>query len=273
MNLAVSNIAWDAAEDDVVAAVLRRMGAVGIEIAPTKWRPDPLDASAADVADYRAYWAERGLVIAAMQSLVFGRPELRLFGDAHSRNALHEHLRRMIELASRLGAGAVVFGSPKNRLRGELSVDDAMQRAAEFFRGLGRAVEGCGVAVCLEPVPARYGCDFLNTPTEALALCRLADHPAIAVNADLGAMTLAGEDPITVLRDARGYIGHFHASETDFVALSEVGANVRAAAGLRAIGYDGWVSIEITARRGEDHVAAVERALVVARRAYLESRD
>jgi sugar phosphate isomerase/epimerase len=264
MKLAVSNIAWDSSEDEAVAAVLRRHGARGVEIAPTKWRPDPLKATAAEVAAYRRQWADRGLDIAAMQSLLFGRIDLQLFGDESSRTALAAHLARMLELAGGLGAGAVVFGSPRNRTRGDMAVAEAMRVAAEFFAALGPTAESHRVAMCIEPVPARYGCDFVRTPAEALALCRAVDHPWVRVNADLGAMTLAGDDPQAVLRDARGHIGHFHASEPDFVELGDIPAHQHAAAGLRDVEYDGWVSIEMRASPGGDRVESVDRALAVA---------
>jgi len=118
--LAVSNLAWEPDQDDKIAKLLRSEHVTGIEIAPTKWRPRPLEATAADVAAYRRAWDDRGLTIVSLQSLLFGRPDLQLFGDDTVRRAMLDYLRGMVDLAVALGAGVLVFGSPKNRLRGEL---------------------------------------------------------------------------------------------------------------------------------------------------------
>ena len=86
--LAVSNIAWEPQENDAVAEVLRREGVNGVEIAPTKWRARPFDATAEEIAEYRRGWEDRGLRIVSLQSLLFGRPELQLFGSDAVRAAL-----------------------------------------------------------------------------------------------------------------------------------------------------------------------------------------
>ena len=66
--LAISNIAWDPVDDDAIVDVLAREGVTGIEIAPTKWRDHPFDATAAEVAAYRDSWEMRGLRIVAAAS-------------------------------------------------------------------------------------------------------------------------------------------------------------------------------------------------------------
>ena len=122
MKLAVSNIAWDTGADDAAASLLSREGVGGIELAPTKWRADAFAAPAQDVAALRKEWEDRGLPIVAMQSLLFGRPELQLLAVERKRAALFDHLRTVADFAAGVGARCLVFGSPKNRVRGERSL-------------------------------------------------------------------------------------------------------------------------------------------------------
>lgn len=266
MQLAVSNIAWEPREDDAVAEVLRREGVGGVEIAPTKWRPAPYDAATEDVADYRRSWEDRGLRIVSLQSLLFGRPDLQLFGTAEARAALADYLRRVIDFGAAVGAGALVFGSPKNRLRGSFELSEATAIAAEFFRELGEHASARKIAFCIEANPVEYGCDFVTTTAEAVALCALVDHPGIRINADLGGMTLAGEDPRASIEAAGRFVAHVHASEPH---LGELGAGGHAAAAraLRDIKYEGWVSVEMRAA-AYDNASVVERSVRVARAAY-----
>ena len=166
--LAVSNIAWEASENDAVAEVLRREGVAGVEIAPTKWRERPYEASASDVASYRRYWEDRGLRAVSLQALLFGRGDLQLFADERSRSQLSDYLRQAIDFAAALGAHALVFGSPKNRVRGDMPLSKATEIATGFFRDLGEHAHARGAALCIEANPPEYGCDFVTTTAEAI---------------------------------------------------------------------------------------------------------
>ena len=275
MHLAISNIAWEPGENDEVVALLAHEGVTGIELAPTKWRDDPFDASATDIAAYRASWEDRGLRVVSMQSLLFGRPDLQLFDTTARRAAMTDFLRRVIDFGAALGAHALVFGSPKNRLRGGLSVGVAIDIAVEFFRELGAHAHAQRIALCIEANPPEYGCDFITTTPEAVELCRLIDHPGIRVNADLGGMTLSGEDPGRSLAAAASFIAHFHASEPNLAELGGWGAladHDSAARALSAIAYEGWVSIEMRAAGAEGNVSAVARAVRLARDVYAVSQ-
>jgi sugar phosphate isomerase/epimerase len=258
--LAVSNIAWDAADDDAIAAILRSEGVSAIEIAPTKWRERPTETSAAERAAYRQMWADRGLKIVSMQALLFGRPELQLFGD--TRAALADYLRGIIDLGADLGARAFVFGSPKNRVRGTLPPADAMPIAADFFRALGEHAAGRDAVVCIEANPPAYGCDFITTTAEAVELCRVVNHPGIAINADLGGMTMGGEPVCETIISAAKMIGHFHASEPQLAELGAQSDHAEAGRALASVGYEKWISIEM---RGGD----VGKAVRLAKRAYV----
>lgn len=266
--LAVSNIAWEPREDDAIAELLRREGVTGVEIAPTKWRERPFDASPDDIARYRRSWEDRGLRVVSLQSLLFGRPDLQLFTGAAQRAALSDYLRRVIDFGASLGAHALVFGSPKNRLRGALALNEALEIAADFFRALGSHAAARQLALCIEANPVEYGCDFVTTTAQAAKLCKLVDHPAIRVNADLGGMMLAGEEPGLAIEAAKEFIAHVHASEPHLAELGAGAKHEAAGRALRDIAYRGWVSVEMRGLAGGGNVDAVERAVKKAKIDY-----
>jgi D-psicose/D-tagatose/L-ribulose 3-epimerase len=271
VRLAVSNIAWEPGQDDAVGEVLRRGGVGGVEIAPTKWRERPLDASSADLAAYRRAWVDRGLPIVSIQSLLFGRPDLQLFGAERSRAATLDYLRRVIELSATLGARTLVFGSPKNRARGPLPMANALDIAREFFRSVGAHAREHGVIVCVEANPPAYGCDFITTTADAIDLCRAVDDDGIRINADLGGMTMSNENVSDSLHAAAPFLGHFHASEPNLGPLGAAADHATAVATLEAIKYTGWVSIEMRAAANandDDNLVAVDRAVHRATTAY-----
>jgi len=101
-------------------------------------------------------------------------------------------------------------------------------------------------------------------------LCRLVNDPSVRVNADLGGMMLSGEDPADAIAGASSCVAHVHASEPHLAALSTISAHERAASALAGMDYAGWISIEMRAPASGDQVAALERAIEIAKRAYGE---
>lgn len=148
---------------------------------------------------------------------------------------------------------------------------DALDIAESFFCAIGKHARDHGVIFCIEANPPAYGCDFVTTTAEAIDLCRAVDDSAIRLNADLGGMTMANEDVGAALRAAAPFIGHFHASEPNLDPLGAAADHEAAAVALGAIGYGGWISIEMRAVGGtgaSENIATVERAVRRAKEAY-----
>jgi D-psicose/D-tagatose/L-ribulose 3-epimerase len=262
VRLTASNIAWKPAEDEAAAEALRQAGAGGVEIAPTAAWPRPLEATAQQVREYRKWWEDRGLRISSMQALLFGKPELRIFGDEAARKATFEHLAGMIRLGGALGAGALVFGSPKNRAVGSMPRAAAEDVAVAFFRGLGEIAVEHGTRLCIEPNPPEYGADFITTAAEGLALVHKAGSKGFCLHLDAGGMTMS-KDPLSPEVFAEAV--HFHASEPNLAPVGSGGTggtdHAAFAGALRAAGYHGWISIEMRAAGESGNVDPLRRPL------------
>jgi len=269
MRLSISNIAWDPAEDISMAALLQHHNVDAIDIAPGKYFPDPGSVDDLDIARLKAWWADRGIDIVGMQSLLFGTQGLNVFGDQGSQDAMLNRLGAVCRIGAQLGATRLVFGSPKNRDRQGLGDEEALEKAAAFFSLLGNLAGGWGVKVCLEPNPPRYGANFMTTAAETERVVRHVDHPAIRMQFDTGALTISGEEPQAVLHRCADIIGHVHASEPDLVPLGDgVTPHVLLGGLLRRQLPAHPVSIEMVATVAEPHLRSVERALRVAHHAY-----
>ena len=262
MKVSISNIAWDAAEDGHVAALLNEFRIKGLELAPTKIWDAPAEAEATAVNRYRDYWARRGVEIVAFQSLLFGRPELTIFDTAEARENTVAYLTSIIGLAGSLGAKVLVFGSPKNRIVGTLSPARAMEVAVNFFSRLGEVAADHGVRFCIEPNPATYGCDFVRTAAEGLELVRRVNHPGFGLHLDSGALTLNGEDYERALETCFDWLTHFHISEPNLGLVGQSQTDHRRIArALSRLGYGNWVSIEMRNNLTNPNPGAVRSAL------------
>ncbi|WP_460409829.1 MULTISPECIES: sugar phosphate isomerase/epimerase family protein [unclassified Pseudomonas] len=269
MRLSISNIAWDAPEDEAIATMLQRYAVDAIDIAPGKYFPKPDKATNEDIARVKDWWAERGIEITGMQALLFGTTGLNIFGSAESQATLLTHLAAICRIGAGLGANRLVFGSPKNRDRSGLNDQEALDVAIPFFRQLGDIAQACGVTICLEPNPTCYGANFMTTSAETANVVKCVAHPAIRMQLDTGALTINGENPLVILQECATLIGHVHVSEPDLLPLGDGGTeHGKMAAALSRYLPAHVISIEMLATKNESHLMSIERSLQVAMRDY-----
>lgn len=270
MRIAVSNIAWDPSEDEVVGETLRALGVDAVELAHTKYWPVPVEPSTADLAELAGAWKRRGQSILALQSLLFGRPDLSIFGEPAQTAETATYLERVLEIGAGLGAKVLVFGSPRNRDRGERSFPQALAEATAFFRPLAERARTLGCVIGLEPNPPIYGCNFVTNTEEAIELIRAIDHPGFRLHLDVGILHLNGENPGHAVKQARPYLAHVHISEPELASVPAGKVDHRAAAeALRAEEWDGAVSIEMRGGPpGGENLERVREAAAFARETY-----
>ena len=226
--------------------MLAQRGIGAIEVAPSKIWPAPLEATDRQVDDYRAWWQARGVRIVAAQALLFGRPDLRLFEGAEVRAQALEYLRGIARICARLGALALVFGSPKNRIVGPMDRDAAWRIAVDFFGALGEACASFGTTLVIEANPSQYGADFITRAAEAIALVQAVDHPGFRLHLDSACMALSGDDVAATVDAGAAYLRHVHFSEPNLAPLTAASAHhFQLAAKLREVAYPDFCSLEI----------------------------
>jgi len=269
MRLSISNIAWDSEEDAAVARLLQKYAVDAIDIAPAKYFKNPRETKDTDILRVKNWWADQGIEITGMQSLLFGTQGLNVFGDNAIKDEMLDHLQAICNIANGLQATRLVFGSPKNRDRNGLDDDEVKKQATEFFYRLGEIAEKNGVVICLEPNPPRYGANFMTNSADTAAIVRLVNHNAIGMQFDTGALQINGEDPEAVLKQNSDIIKHIHASEPDLVPLGDGSVDHRRVhdALIRYL-PDHVVTIEMVSTKNAPHLASIEHALSNAIRSY-----
>lgn len=262
MKLAISNIAWSSGEDPVILPKLKEWGIQGLEVAPSRLFRSPGDATEQEISQVRLNLEAYGFGIVAMQSLLYGRPELELFGGHSTRMTMMEYLKKMVDLGSSLGARVLVFGNPKNRLRRSLPLQDALEIAIPFFRELGLYAIERGVWVCLEPNAPEYGCDFLTHTLEAHRFVQDVNQEGFGLHLDTSTMYFNQENLDEVLQNCLPAAKHFHLSEPSLAPLSQ--GKVRyedLARQLRAHNYEGWLSMEMSRQSDSNNSESVQQCI------------
>ena len=104
---------------------------------------------------------DSGIKIYGMQSLLFGVKNLNIFSSEIQQNTMLEYLEKILKIGELLGSSKVVFGSPKNRDKKNLSDEIAFEVATKFFKKLSFLAETHNQIICLEPNPKKYSCNFI----------------------------------------------------------------------------------------------------------------
>lgn len=261
--IAVSNIAWTNEEEPAVAEKLRELGITKVEIAPTKRWEDPAKATLEQVQEYVEWWKQYGIEIVAFQSMLFARPDLKLFESDALRDEAVEYMTEFLRLAGDMGARRLVFGSPKNRQRGEMPVEAADDIAQDFFGKLGDAALSHNTMLCIEPNAPQYNCDYVTSAAEGDALVRSIGSKGIGLHLDTACMALAGDDIGAAIRNSADILEHFHVSAPilDRVYDRDDVDYAAAAQALRDINYGKIVSIEMRPGEQGENVERVEEAV------------
>lgn len=271
MELAVSNIAWSNEEEPAMAEKLRELGVRHIEIAPTKKWQDPTNITPEQAREYVNWWAGYNIEVSAFQSMLFARPDLKIFESDENRQDTIEYMTKFIELAGIMGANKMVFGSPKNRQRGEMSIEAADKIAVGFFTELGSVALKNNVTLCLEPNAPQYNCDYITNAADGGSIVRKINNPGFGLHLDTACMDLAGDDLSKSITDFRDILEHFHISSPMLGKVdseSEID-HVMAAKALRSINYDKLISIEMRPYDDGKNIERVENAVKFVQKIYL----
>lgn len=268
MHLSFSHIAWQPESEADALAFLKDRGISEIEVAPIRTFGDPLSATESSVRERAEWYRGHGFDIVSFQALLFGTEGLELFGSSDSRQRMKEVLIAVGRIAGWVGVGPMVFGSPKNRLKGGLSHAEAIIHATEFFKEIGDACAEAGSCLVIEANPEAYGADFCTRLEQAAELVTAVNSPGFGLHVDAGGMALSGETFEPILSQAASFVRHVHASQPNLASFAEPDpVHNRIARILRETEYNGNIAIEMRAQ--PEGLGAVEQALAEVKRIYL----
>jgi sugar phosphate isomerase/epimerase len=267
MTLSISHIAWPPEEEAAALVFLRELGITEVEVAPVRAFGNALEATESEVREKAAWYREQGFRVGSFQALLFGIDGLELFTPGPPSERLKAVLIATGRVAGWAGVGPMVFGSPRNRLSGDLNPGEAFRRATAFFREVGDACAEAGSCLVIEANPEAYGADFCTRLEDAVALVEEVDSPGFGLHVDAGGMALGEDDFEPVLRAAAPLVRHVHASQPNLISFAEPDPiHARIAAVLAESGYTGTVAIEMRAQ--PEGLAAVASAIEAVRSIY-----
>lgn len=218
--IAISNLAWTKSEDEQIFNAMRNLGVYDLEISPFRDVTTISELKKQFKGKITRLLNRYGIHVTALQSLMFGYPGVSLFKNESSRNELFEHLKGILEFSNQIGSKVVIFGSPKNKIRGSMSRIEALKIATKFFKQLAEQAKLYNIIFCIEPTPPIYGADFICNIQEAVDLIKAVGHESFKINLDVGASILNREKIEKIITNNIEYIGHVHISEPHLKAIN-----------------------------------------------------
>ena len=168
--------------------------------------------------------------------------------DAAARARGADRLRRVIDCSEALGSQALVgpWFQPLGVFSGEGPSEAELERCADVHRAVAGKARDAGLICALEPLN-RFECYLLNTCEQSSAYLERLGEPGFGILYDTFHANIEEKDPLAALHAAwaKGHVNHVHISENDRGTPGRGHAKIRETiAALKALGYDGWLTIE-----------------------------
>ena len=231
---------WMRSWQDDVAPYLERAARLGFDGAELSL----LGMDDANVARLRARAEALGLEItcttglAAETDITGDDPEVRAAGERY----LAWAVRTAAGLGSSLLTG-VIFAPWGQRSAAQR--DLRLERSAAALKRLAPQARDLGITLGIEAIN-RYETDLITTAAEATALAALVDEPNVGVLLDSYHMNIEEKDVGAAIRGSREHLVHVHCVENDRGAPGSGHLPWDALfAALEAVGYDGWLTLEL----------------------------
>src|SRR5436190_9704699 len=256
MRLAFSTTAYLIHSVPEAVARLARIGDAGVEImadVPHAWPAFLLEEQKQAIRDALAQNRLPISNINAFMMHAVNDPRQRYWHpswiepDRHYRQIRIDHTMRALTLARELGAPNITT-EPGGPVEPGASWQAALKLFVEMLKPVAEHAEKEGVLLLVEPEPGL----LIETADQFLELMQYVDSPAVGLNFDIGHAYCVKDDPATTIPRVAKYIRHFHLEDIaatrvhqhlvpgdgaiDFVSTLRV---------IKAIGYTGWVTVEL----------------------------
>lgn len=154
------------------------------------------------------------LKISSVQS-IFHETNLNIF-DKNNKKEIIKHLHRVINICNILNVPNIIFGSPKNRQKGQLNKKEADKIFTKILIDISKKLYQKKINFCIEPNARYYGCDYLFKYKQVLNFVKRLNLNNIFINFDTGNAQLEND---FILKNTQ-YIKNFQLSEKDLNELN-----------------------------------------------------
>ena len=230
----------------------RRAAAFGYEAIELQIQ-NPLDYDYAAVRKSLERYGMRASAVTTGLSYLFEGHNMSA-KDSSVRAKTVERLKRQLDFARELDS-QILIGFLRGRMEADDTAEQYESRLSESMYKIIEYADEIDGRICFEQINRRDG-DLYNSTAESLRFIGKFKSERLFYNADTYHMISEEGDVAAALRLAKERMSLFHVSDCGRLLPDDRHFNFRAAAAaLRSIDYDGWVTIECRPVPDEDSVA------------------
>jgi sugar phosphate isomerase/epimerase len=247
MNFAICNEIFRDWNLDDTFSYASKLGYKAVEIAPFTIANSATEISASERQRIRDAAARHHIEIAGLHWLLV-KPEGLYINhpDADIRKRTAAYFCDLVQFCSDIGGRIMVAGSPKQRnVMPGLTREQAEEWALQTFRDAVKLAEDKRITICFEPLGPTET-NFINTAAEAIQFTQKLNSSAFKIILDVKAMSSEQKSVPEIIRESWPHFSHFHANDKNLKGPGFGDIDFKPiAAALKAVGYNGFVSVEV----------------------------
>ena len=270
MKISVSNITWkeDPKYFPEFLDFISNKGCSGVELAPSLIWKEPIESTPEERKNLVKLVKEKKLEIVGFHSLLFTRPDLKLFLNEESRKDTKNYIKELIKLCSDLGGKQLIFGSPRNRMLHGKKYKDCLDQSIEDFYDIAEDSKKENVIFCIEALGPN-DTEFIKSFDESGEIVKKVDHNNFKLHLDTKVIFASKEEPYNLINKYKDLIQHVHVGDEGLKEPGTINFNhSKIGEALRKINYDSYISLEIR-RNNNDISGTVNRGINFLKENYI----
>lgn len=130
------------------------------------------------------------------------------------------HFKKIIKITKFFGAKNIIFGSPNNRKKNNLSLKKSYENFEALLKKINSSLIKEKIFLLIEPNSKFYKCDFINNIQEALSFIKYLNLKNIFINLDTG-NAIIEKDELNISQQNFKYIKNIQISEKNLKEISK----------------------------------------------------
>ena len=272
MKISVSNIAWyqDSKKFLQFLSFIKNLNCDGVEIAPSAIWNEPIESTKDERNTLKKNIKQFNLEFIGFHSLLFSKPNLKLFKDSNLRLETKKYIFKLIDLCSDLEGTKLVYGSPKSRELCGKKYQDCKNQSLEDFYEIAEHSKKRGTIFCLEPLSIKET-DFITSLEEGGEIIKNVDHPNLKLHLDTKVLFRTKKEFKSLLFTYKDIIKHVHVGDENLMPPGTINKeHTEIGKCLRDINYKGFITLEM--RRNLDNIeGSIKKSVKFIRENYLKA--